>query len=567
MILMKNEEYIFEEDGKFVIRRELNGKLICFGSFNTLDEALDRRDELDFDGWPITVQHVDSPIVEENIEKISENQYIVFRYIGEEKDIYGPYDSLVAAKKAKNNLKATGWESDLDYAGSKYGKYIRKDHNKFVVYKIIKGENINFGTFDNLDDAKKHRDELIRNNWGKYNIKPKKGYGKYITKVGEKFRIQKAINGKIINFGYYDNLEEATKARDQFEKEKWKNIPQQSDFKRNIYKTSRGYVIFKRIDGKLTSFGTFKTMEDALKEREKLIANNWKIEKYPIDTFIEKYIQFDGNYYTIEKFVYKELRVYGVFKNKDLALKEKNRLQSEYWVSPYRKKTKEYPYGENIIPFDYLFNVEILQDGIFKEFGPFHSFIEAVKKCEEMENQNECVKDIVFDDVFYIYKHTQLISEPEIPFPQADIFEIFVNICEQLFEEESLEREQIMEYFDINPRQYSFYISAGEYLGLIERNKINTKYLSKKGIDVFSLEEMDKKLELVKLILQHKPFNDVFKEYVKTGQVPPSNDIYEILKKYEIYNVNSDVTLKRRATSVRGWINWIVNLYDDSNAF
>ena len=278
MIPMFDEDYIFKEGNKFVIKRELNGNLINFGAFDTLEKAINYRDELDYDGWPIPKKEVDSSIIEENIEKISDQEYIVFRIINNKKDVYGPYDSLAAAKKAKYNLTFSGWESDLDYAGSKYGKYISKMSNKYVVRRIISGKYVEFGSFDNLKDAWKFRDELILNNWGKYNIKPSRGYGKYIAKVGKKYRVQKAVNGKPVVFGVYETLEEATLARDKFESENWKNVPDRSEIpsKRYIHKTSRGYVIYKRIDGEVKYFGSFKTFEEALEERDKLIQNNWK---------------------------------------------------------------------------------------------------------------------------------------------------------------------------------------------------------------------------------------------------------------------------------------------------
>ena len=40
----------------------------------------------------------------ENIQKISEDEYIVFRFIDNEKEVFGPYNSLELAKKAKYNL-------------------------------------------------------------------------------------------------------------------------------------------------------------------------------------------------------------------------------------------------------------------------------------------------------------------------------------------------------------------------------------------------------------------------------------------------------------------------------
>ena len=318
MVLMLDEDYIFREGDKFIIKRDIGGRLIHFGSFNTLDDAIKHRDELDFDGWPIPKENPDPSIIEENIQKISEDEYIVFRFIDNEKEVFGPYNSLELAKKAKYNLKFTGWESDLDYVGSKYGRYIYKQHEKFVVRRVISGEFVDFGTFDSLDEAKKARDDLVFNNWGKYNIPRNRGYGKYITKLKDKFKVQRVINGEMISFGYYDTLEDATKARDKFESENWQNIPEQKRKNRYIHKTSRGYVIYKRIGGELKHFGTFRTLEEANKEKEILISNNWQLNKRKLDsTNYGRNIEFDGNYFTIERFVYNELRVYGVFKNKD----------------------------------------------------------------------------------------------------------------------------------------------------------------------------------------------------------------------------------------------------------
>lgn len=576
MILMLDEEYIFQEGDKFVIKRDIGGKLINFGSFNTLDEAIKYRDELDFDGWPIPKENPDPSIIEENIEKISEGEYIVFRFIGNEKEVYGPYNSLKTAQKAKYNLKFSGWESDLDHVGSKYGRYIYKQHEKFVVRRVISGEFVDFGTFNSLEEARKVRDDLVLNNWGDYNIPRNRGYGKYITKVNNKFKVQRLINGELINFGYYNTLEEATKARNKFESENWENIPEQKRKNKYIQKTSRGYAIYKRIDGELKYFGTFITLEEANKEKERLIANNWQLNKKGSDfTNYGRNIEFDGNYFTIERFVYNELRIYGVFKSKDLALKEKEKLQLSYWRAPYRLKTREYPYGENIVPFDYLFNVEIYQNGELKEFGPFYSFEEAANRCNEIEMDETTEFDNIFQDKLdldddleddqkilrEIYNQVELIPEPKIPFPQADVFEIFVEICKELYVNESLTRDEIMDTFQINPRQYSFYISTGEYLGLIERNRSVNKTLSELGLDVFSGDSETINLDLTYLILEHKPFYDVLGLYFKNGEVPTSDEIFEVLKNNEIYNVDSDVTLKRRATSVRAWIKWIVDQF------
>ena len=168
-----------------------------------------------------------------------------------------------------------------------------------------------------------------------------------------------------------------------------------------------------------------------------------------------------------------------------------------------------------------------------------------------------------FEEILAIFKSVSIIREPKIPFPQADIFEIFIEICEKLYQHKSLTREQIIDMFEINPRQYSFYISAGMYLGLINHEKSKQRSLNQIGLGIFSLDIKNRNLAIAKLILQHKPFHDVFRFYLNNQRIPSSDEIFDILKQNKIYNVNSDVTLKRRAMSVRNWIKWIVNLYED----
>ena len=48
---LSNED-IYEENGQFIIKKEINGKLITFGTFDSLDEAITERDDLEDYGWP-----------------------------------------------------------------------------------------------------------------------------------------------------------------------------------------------------------------------------------------------------------------------------------------------------------------------------------------------------------------------------------------------------------------------------------------------------------------------------------------------------------------------------------
>lgn len=177
---------------------------------------------------------------------------------------------------------------------------------------------------------------------------------------------------------------------------------------------------------------------------------------------------------------------------------------------------------------------------------------------ENIQNSKLIRKEEIID----IFNNVSIIQEPEIPFPQVDVLSDLISVLDELYSYE-MSREDIMTLFDMKKRQFKYFMSAGNYLGLLEKNE-NKYSLNEKGKEIFSLDLHDRNLEIVKLILEHKPFRDVYKNYLIHGTIPHRDIVADILKENNIYNVKSEVTLKRRATSTRSWIKWIVNLYEDA---
>ena len=119
--------------------------------------------------------------------------------------------------------------------------------------------------------------------------------------------------------------------------------------------------------------------------------------------------------------------------------------------------------------------------------------------------------------------------------------------------------------YGFDERQTNYYTAAGKYLGLIENyQNQNTKEivfsLTPLARKILSSSYREKQLELIKCILQHKVFNDVMKAYLLCGEMPERSHIINLMKKDSLYNVNSDSTYSRRASTVSGWLNWIVSL-------
>ncbi|MCD8145611.1 MAG: hypothetical protein LUD79_09870 [Oscillospiraceae bacterium] len=58
-------------------------------------------------------------------------------------------------------------------------------------------------------------------------------------------------------------------------------------------------------------------------------------------------------------------------------------------------------------------------------------------------------------------------------------------------------------------------------------------------------------------------FNKALRLYFRRGVMPPMNDIVSVMKESGLYRVNSDETFRRRASSIKGWLNWIVSLINE----
>lgn len=167
-----------------------------------------------------------------------------------------------------------------------------------------------------------------------------------------------------------------------------------------------------------------------------------------------------------------------------------------------------------------------------------------------------------------IINKTKAAKEPEIPFPQADSFERVVNLCELLKAREYMSKEEITQNYDFDTRQTDYYSNAGRYLGLIENSKdlITGQVicrLTTKGKKAFNLNLFDRQKEFITLILSRSVFLESLKLYLKISEMPDKESIVEIMKKNKLYNISSDETYARRASTVMGWLNWILDQIEE----
>ena len=122
-------------------------------------------------------------------------------------------------------------------------KYVRRIDGK---YEIVK-KGIVFGTYENVEDALHDRDLFVDAKWdmteafardeteNKYydmglqlfdDYLKQKENSKYITiqdSGGKKYyTVQKTINNELFRFGYYDTFDEAVRVRDELIKNNWR---------------------------------------------------------------------------------------------------------------------------------------------------------------------------------------------------------------------------------------------------------------------------------------------------------------------------------------------------------
>ena len=102
---------------------------------------------------------------------------------------------------------------------------------------------------------------------------------RYIYKRNGFYYILKSINGEYKYFKGSTSLKETVELRDNLIENNWCDNGQlgikELDDTRYIYSSGKSFQLKKSVNGKTKHFGTFKTLEEAIKARDELIMNNW----------------------------------------------------------------------------------------------------------------------------------------------------------------------------------------------------------------------------------------------------------------------------------------------------
>ncbi|NLJ90979.1 MAG: transcriptional regulator [Clostridiales bacterium] len=261
-----------------------------------------------------------------------------------------------------------------------------------------------------------------------------------------------------------------------------------------------------------------------------------------------------------------QLEIDGGYENVNslTLLEAKNSISDDFIVRqlyyPYRLFKDKVTKPIKPIYLTYSNGIFYFYEYMFEDSGNYNSLVLVKQKNYTLESE-----DISFDELVAICHQIQLTSEPYgVPFPQANSFNRVVNICELLFENETLTRDEITLNYDFDVRQTHYYTDACRYLGLVEKQKDHFEgvryYLTDKGKALFSLNIKKRNLQFARYILEKRVFNEAFKMYIKHSELPSKEDIVKIMKNAKLYNVRSDSTFFRRSSTVLGWLKWIIDL-------
>lgn len=224
---------------------------------------------------------------------------------------------------------------------------------------------------------------------------------------------------------------------------------------------------------------------------------------------------------------------------------------------PYRVWQSRLTKDVRPIFFVYSNGIYHLYEYAFTDLQNYNSLVLCKQKNYAVEDTTITCADLqdVLDTVL-------IASEPEIPFPQANSMERVINLCE-LLRDHPLSREDITRKYAFDERQTSYYTAAGKYLGFIEKSDGRFS-LTAQGRKILRFSYKKRQLAFCRCILSHRVFHETLLRYFKRGELPETEEIVTIMHESHLYQVESEETYRRRASTVKGWINWIVSRIEEN---
>lgn len=165
---------------------------------------------------------------------------------------------------------------------------------------------------------------------------------------------------------------------------------------------------------------------------------------------------------------------------------------------------------------------------------------------------------ITMEDLGALWRETVPGKEPGEAFPQADSFARVVDLLSVLHARD-LSRDEVTLQYEFDPRQTDYYITACQYLGLAERYQeagIPGVRLTGRARRILALKYREKYLALMREVLKRPVFHRALGMTLRYGKIPNHNLVIRIMMESGL--ALNETTMARRASTVRGWIGWML---------
>jgi hypothetical protein len=196
----------------------------------------------------------------------------------------------------------------------------------------------------------------------------------------------------------------------------------------------------------------------------------------------------------------------------------------------------------------------------FKDINDYNS-VELVFQC----NYKISPEYITREEIDQLYSSIKIKPKNEdITFPQADDFKKIVDLI-SLLKDQNLTRDEITLNYQFDARQTNYYTDAARYLNLVEKCIDNPTQkvffqLTTEGNYIVELGYKRKILKLTEKILENEVFYKTYQLTLENGTIPSKKEICQIMT---LCNLNfSPSTIERRSSTVRRWIEWILQVVE-----
>ncbi len=146
-------------------------------------------------------------------------------------------------------------------------------------------------------------------------------------------------------------------------------------------------------------------------------------------------------------------------------------------------------------------------------------------------------------------------TDRSAPFPQADKFEVVVEVFLKLCEKKQLSKEALFVNHDIVPRQYDYYVNVLRWMRLIQKTSDPQQRivfeLSPLGNELAGKPVMKMLLEMARIVFS----NSLLNLYLHHEQ-PRIPD-----RVREENGLRADSTFERRLQTVRSWVNYFRKIF------